>query len=1121
MERIPSYRPWAAAILLPALLAAGLPAEESGMLRWDFAAPDHGWVPWGTSGDTPAEAAARVLARDDGGLRITDQDSGRNLYAAAGRTLAVPGGTRCRLAGRCRTAGGPAELAVMAEGPDPGRGNRGACARTVIAGSAAWQDFTLSFTVPAELAGAGLRVVAHPVAEAAPAATGSLWLRELVLASTRARPLDLDPVRNRGLEDTVAGDGAGGWTDQGDNDLSGLASGPLPVGGLAFAIRARAAGAAVLALAEDRAGFARGAEVPAAGLADHVCLLHAAAWSRSGQQVGDLVFRYADGGEAAVAVADGEAVGDWWNGCATAAAVCTLPTEANPCHSPVHLFAAAIANPHPGRALAGVGFRAGRAMWLVLDAQLASGPSPVEALAPAERDRSSWAVFAPGPAGDRPPLVDCSALLDAPAGRHGFVRARDGHFSFADGTPARFLGTNIYPSCWFPTHAQAERAATTLARYGINLVRLHLPRNALVERGQKDRQSFIPAARWEPFDYLLKQLRDRGIYVVLCSATGLSGVGAGAEADGVLPGYGECKPWLYWVPRLAELGQRFLAGYLGHVNPYTGLALLDDPAVAGILLVNEQPSLWWGMAPLPDPYRELIEGAFAAWLGRAWPDRPALAAAWGDELGGDEDPWRGRARLAPLPGMPAIPAWSARGPRRIAATVAFLRDLQIGHDRACRDQLVRLGCKVPVAGTNMLLFPAELDGQRRNDFISQHAYYDHVQRLGGDLRTGTMQCGNIPAVELDRLHGRGAIEEVLAAAKVAGLPLVSTETDTMWPHEWRSGYLLSLAAAACLQDWDAPMHYGFIGGGGSSWDGFERAPAIFPTVEGNDPAIAGLYPAAALLFHRRDVAPARALVQVVYDQQDRLHPEPTLRSPGFPFSYLAHVCRVESVFDGGGGADARIGPAGERSFPWSCSERGRSIAADTRALDAALKQWGVIPAGSGLGERRLVSDTGEIVRDWGRGLLLVDSPRTQGFSGFPAGPMRLGAVTIELDGDFATVVVSSLDHRPIAEAGRLLVTAVARAENTRDRYAAGQEVAGAGGRRREERLVVQRVPGGEVRIEPVRAVLRLAGREAVVTPLDRDLAALAPGQAVAGREGRLELRLGGSTTWHLVEVGRP
>ena len=40
--------------------------------------------------------------------------------------------------------------------------------------------------------------------------------------------------------------------------------------------------------------------------------------------------------------------------------------------------------------------------------------------------------------------IDLSGLLDAPAGKRGFVTVRpDGHFYFEDGRRARFFATNV------------------------------------------------------------------------------------------------------------------------------------------------------------------------------------------------------------------------------------------------------------------------------------------------------------------------------------------------------------------------------------------------------------------------------------------------------------------------------------------------------------------------------------------------------------------------------------------------------------------------------------------------------------------------------------------------------
>ena len=56
---------------------------------------------------------------------------------------------------------------------------------------------------------------------------------------------------------------------------------------------------------------------------------------------------------------------------------------------------------------------------------------------------------------------------ERPAGRHGFMRAEGGSFVFADGTPARFWGTNFNGGACFPEHAYAEKLAVRLANAGL------------------------------------------------------------------------------------------------------------------------------------------------------------------------------------------------------------------------------------------------------------------------------------------------------------------------------------------------------------------------------------------------------------------------------------------------------------------------------------------------------------------------------------------------------------------------------------------------------------------------------------------------------------------------------
>src|SRR5690606_34365637 len=116
-------------------------------------------------------------------------------------------------------------------------------------------------------------------------------------------------------------------------------------------------------------------------------------------------------------------------------------------------------------------------------------------------------------------LVDLSFLLERPAGRQGFVAVRDGHLVRPDGQRLRLWGVNLTDwspgSLMLPAHADAQRYAAALARFGGNCVRLHFldlaaPRGIIVG-ARADSRHFDPI-QLERLDYWVAQLKEHGIY---------------------------------------------------------------------------------------------------------------------------------------------------------------------------------------------------------------------------------------------------------------------------------------------------------------------------------------------------------------------------------------------------------------------------------------------------------------------------------------------------------------------------------------------------------------------------------------------------------------------------------
>lgn len=246
------------------------------------------------------------------------------------------------------------------------------------------------------------------------------------------------------------------------------------------------------------------------------------------------------------------------------------------------------------------------------------------------------------------PLDVSGLVLDAPAGKRGFVKTgEDGHFYFEDGTRAKFWGANLVLRGNFPTHEDAERLADKLAALGFNAVRLHnldnelAPDSTLIDLTQNHTQSFNEE-NWDKLDYLVAALKKKGIYITLDVLTERRfKAGDGVVDFDELPGR-SAKTVNYFDDRVIQLNKEFARALFEHVNPYTGLAYKDEPALAFIGLTNETYLFrpWMegtldGLAAsgnLPPYYRKQLDAKFNEFLKNKYGSQDKLASAWNQEV---------------------------------------------------------------------------------------------------------------------------------------------------------------------------------------------------------------------------------------------------------------------------------------------------------------------------------------------------------------------------------------------------------------------------------------------------------------------------------------------------------
>ena len=159
--------------------------------------------------------------------------------------------------------------------------------------------------------------------------------------------IDLASSANASLRDEKSGDGVGGWTDQGENDLRELPLGKQTLGGVPFHVRDACL---VLHSPEHAAMRPKRIEGIAVGRAlREIHFLHAAAWGgRPGQRIACYVVHYADGSEHRIPVTYGTSVVDWWHESPRDLTGAALAWHGkNPVHTPVSVYRMAWTNPRP------------------------------------------------------------------------------------------------------------------------------------------------------------------------------------------------------------------------------------------------------------------------------------------------------------------------------------------------------------------------------------------------------------------------------------------------------------------------------------------------------------------------------------------------------------------------------------------------------------------------------------------------------------------------------------------------------------------------------------------------------------------------------------------------------
>ncbi len=685
---------------------------------------------------------------------------------------------------------------------------------------------------------------------------------------------------------------------------------------------------------------------------------------------------------------------------------------------------------------------------------------------------------------------DLRSLLDAPAGGRGWITVKDGHLAYPDGQRFRVFGVNLTNQGAVPEHDSAVRIAEKLSRSGVNCVRLG-PAEALLT-SDSDRRSLCPRAM-EKFDFLVAELKKRGIYVYLRLDYGIRAFKPG---DGV-PDHSYTA--LYFNPRFQKAHRDYARQLLTHQNPYTGLCYVDDPAVLFVELTNEMSILeFWASG---DVIQRQLNGDGTAGDAQpeAWDAKQGLMGLeyareylrrYNDWLPGnvsaDElDNWRlehGLGSNAPIPLLELRD--HAQAPKaRFQAEVGFAMSLERNFFLSTADYLRHeIGLRSLLIGNSnhrhAFSTLALVSGTSTLDVVDTHSYWQHpawmVQDGAFDKFYGyhrRRHIDNTPIVD-----GETPPFGVISRSALQGKPLLVSEYNSPFPQEFSAEAIPLFAAYAAFQDWDGLILHTLC-----NRDIVAKSEQIGrPFDIAKDPQKMSQLAVGALLFLRQDVQPARETVFCSYSAE---RVKEAIRTPKwFPLDErlaLLHGVRTTSL-DG----------------------------EDSPRQDVAVAN----PAISDTGELTFFSGSPRLGQKAMTGYFTIDTARTQTLGGFfNKYALQLANVSAETDCPFCVLTVSALDGKPIAESASLYVTANARVANSGMRWAADRNSTEVWG-------------SAPVCLEPVTADLRLRGlrgaRSASVIPLDSGGEPMPSTSMVSVEAGGCVLPLRSPTNAYLVDIRR-
>jgi hypothetical protein len=808
---------------------------------------------------------------------------------------------------------------------------------------------------------------------------------KIIYNAYTSTPVNFSKQANMSFTDKVAEDGKGGWTDQGpENDLRIMPLGKRKFGNVEFNIIDPAKNnnkSCIVLAGEQRPAMLREVVIPMNGQSfKYLYFLHATAWSQSvTAPIGSITARYTDGTESELEVISNKDVGDWWGAYALGNAEVIWTAENRSTYVGLYLTRFEL-QPKPIRSLK-INSN-GKCVWMIAGISGTDNDIPrLQNISPQYIvSGKDWKAIefkqdiVPGSA------MDFSFLIDhAPAGKYGFLKANNkGEFVFenAPDKKMRFFGTNINATVNLLDKEWVDTIAERFVRSGYNVLRFHHFDNMIVNRNLETTTELNPEAL-DKLDYFFYALKQRGIYITIdlyCSR-----VMKPADVPEVnkelrhLTGKGT----FYIFDSALDNWKSYVSNLLNHVNPYTGLAWKDDPAITFVNLVNENN------------------------LNHVWNNEPVTEAAYEKMF---------KEWIKDNPGTANLATDRRRD--------LFLMERYLITLKKMRAHLKDLGAKTMITDMNYRsdIFP--FFARNHYDLVDNHFYHSHPKFLG--------QRWRLPVSLANRssINVRSGVQRMFGS-RIFGKPFTITEFNHAAPDVYRAEGGIVTGAYAALQGWNGLYRFAY------SHHAYRlmkpHGMNFFDTA--HDPIGMIGDRIGAIILLRGDVKESEITIPCLVPENYMRDPAGLKDQPSHAINNVGLFAKTGSVLWKAGAslpentiAVMGVGKPVNPGVPYFSIEKADAFEKIVKA--------GLIKANNG----SITSSTGELEINSGAGYFKMRSPRSEGCvlpgkMDFKGNFMQV----VNKDG-FAVLFVTSLDGKDLKNSHRILLAHMTDVQNNKTKF---------------------------------------------------------------------------------------